>query len=41
MCIRLSSWLVLADNLDYYGRIWRISKAEREKRIRALLEPLD
>lgn len=33
--------LTAADNLDYYGRIWRMSKAEREKRIRELLEPLD
>jgi len=29
-----------ADNLDYYGRIWRMSKTEREARIRELLEPL-
>ena len=28
-------------NLDYYGRIWHMSKEEREKRIRELLEPLD
>lgn len=28
------------ENLDYYGRIWHMSKAEREVRIRALLEPL-
>ncbi len=33
--------LSAADNLDYYGRIWHISKPEREKRIRELLEPLD
>lgn len=33
--------LSAAENLDYYGRIWRMSKAEREKRIRELLEPLD
>lgn len=33
--------LSAADNLDYYGRIWRMSKADREKRIRELLEPLD
>ncbi|MCK7485374.1 MAG: ATP-binding cassette domain-containing protein [Bacillus subtilis] len=26
---------------DYYGRIWRMSKADREKRIREMLEPLD
>ncbi len=30
-----------ADNLDYYGRIWHMSKTERESRIRELLEPLD
>jgi len=29
-----------ANNLDYYGRIWHITKAERETRIRELLEPL-
>ena len=33
--------LSAADNLEYYGRIWHMSKAEREKRIRELLEPLD
>jgi ABC-2 type transport system ATP-binding protein len=33
--------LSAADNLDYYGRIWHMSKVEREKRIRELLEPLD
>lgn len=33
--------LSAADNLDYYGSIWRMSKADREKRIRELLEPLD
>lgn len=33
--------LSAAENLEYYGRIWRMSKAEREKRIRELLEPLD
>lgn len=33
--------LTAAENLDYYGRIWRMSKAEREERIRELLEPLD
>ena len=33
--------LSAADNLDYYGRIWRMSKADRVKRIRELLEPLD
>ena len=29
-----------ADNLDYYGRIWHMSNAEREARIRELLEPV-
>jgi ABC-2 type transport system ATP-binding protein len=33
--------LSAADNLDYYGRIWRISKTDRLQRIRELLEPLD
>ena len=33
--------LSAADNLEYYGRIWHLSKADREKRIRELLEPLD
>ena len=33
--------LSAADNLDYYGRIWRMSKEDRAKRIRELLEPLD
>lgn len=33
--------LSAAENLDYYGRIWRMSKVNREKRIRELLEPLD
>jgi len=33
--------LSAADNLDYYGRIWHMSKADREKRIRELLEPVD
>lgn len=32
--------LSAAENLDYYGRIWHMSKAEREERIRELLEPL-
>jgi ABC-2 type transport system ATP-binding protein len=32
--------LSAADNLDYYGRIWHMSKAEREGRIRELLEPV-
>jgi ABC-2 type transport system ATP-binding protein len=33
--------LSAADNLDYYGRIWHISKADRAKRIHELLEPLE
>jgi len=33
--------LSAAGNLDYYGRIWHMSKMDREKRIRELLEPLD
>jgi ABC-2 type transport system ATP-binding protein len=33
--------LSAADNLDYYGRIWHMSKPDREKRIRELLERLD
>jgi ABC-2 type transport system ATP-binding protein len=33
--------LSAADNLEYYGRIWHMSKADREKRIRELLEPLE
>lgn len=33
--------LSAADNLDYYGRIWHMSKSDREKRIRELLEPVD
>jgi len=33
--------LSAAENLDYYGRIWHISKADRENRIRELLAPLD
>ena len=32
--------LSAAENLDYYGRIWHMSKAEREARIRELLDPL-
>src|SRR5215208_1741164 len=32
--------LSAAGNLDYYGRIWHMSKADREKRICELLEPL-
>jgi ABC-2 type transport system ATP-binding protein len=32
--------LSAANNLDYYGRIWHMSKAEREVRIRELLEPV-
>ena len=34
---RLSAY----ENLDYYGRIWHLSKPDREKRIRELLEPMD
>ena len=30
-----------ADNMDYYGRIWHMSKVDRESRIRELLEPLE
>jgi ABC-2 type transport system ATP-binding protein len=33
--------LSAAENLDYYGRIWHMSKADRQQRIRELLEPLD
>jgi len=33
--------LSAADNLDYYGRIWHMSKPERENRIRELLSPLE
>jgi ABC-2 type transport system ATP-binding protein len=33
--------LSAAENLDYYGRIWHMSKVDREKRTRELLEPLD
>jgi ABC-2 type transport system ATP-binding protein len=33
--------LTAADNLDYYGRIWHMSNAERQSRTRELLEPLD
>ncbi len=33
--------LSAADNLNYYGRIWNLSRPDREKRIRELLEPLD
>ncbi len=33
--------LSAAGNLDYYGRIWHMSKADREQRIRELLEPMD
>ena len=32
--------LSAAENLDYYGRIWHMSKAERDTRTRELLEPL-
>ena len=33
--------LSAADNLDYYGRIWHMSKSAREIRTRQLLAPLD
>jgi ABC-2 type transport system ATP-binding protein len=33
--------LSAAENLDYYGRIWHMSKTDRELRVRELLEPLD
>ena len=33
--------LSAVENLEYYGRIWHMSKADREKRIRELLEPLE
>ncbi len=33
--------LSAADNLDYYGRIWHMSKSERETRTQQLLAPLD
>lgn len=33
--------LSAADNLDYYGRIWHISRSDREKRTRDLLKRLD
>jgi ABC-2 type transport system ATP-binding protein len=33
--------LSAAENLDYYGSIWHMSRADREKRIRELLEPVD
>jgi ABC-2 type transport system ATP-binding protein len=32
--------LSAADNLDYYGRIWHMPKAERDSRVRELLEPV-
>jgi len=32
--------LSATDNLDYYGRIWHMPKADRETRIRELLEPV-
>ncbi len=28
------------DNLDFYGQVWRMSRADRQARIRTLLEPL-
>jgi ABC-2 type transport system ATP-binding protein len=33
--------LSAADNLDYYGRIWHMSKSEREARTQQLLKPQD
>ena len=33
--------LSAVENLDYYGRIWHLSKPDREKRIHELLEPMD
>ena len=33
--------LSAADNLDYYGRIWHMSKSGREARAKQLLTPLD
>jgi ABC-2 type transport system ATP-binding protein len=33
--------LSAVENLEYYGRIWHMSNADREKRIRELLEPLE
>ena len=33
--------LSAAENLEYYGRIWHMSRVDRETRIRELLEPLD
>jgi ABC-2 type transport system ATP-binding protein len=33
--------LSAAENLDYYGRIWHLSRSERESRTRELLTPLD
>jgi ABC-2 type transport system ATP-binding protein len=33
--------LSAADNLDYYGRIWHMPKADRVQRIHELLEPLE
>ncbi len=33
--------LSAADNLDYYGRIWHMSRHEREARTQQLLSPLD
>ena len=34
---RLSAW----ENLDFYGRAWRLSKPDREQRIRELLESVE
>jgi ABC-2 type transport system ATP-binding protein len=33
--------LSAAENLEYYGRIWHMSRADREKRAQELLGPLD
>jgi ABC-2 type transport system ATP-binding protein len=33
--------LSAAENLDYYGRIWHMSKSEREARTQQLLTPLE
>jgi len=33
--------LSAADNLDYYGRIWHMSKSDRKTRVQQLLTPLE
>ena len=33
--------LSATENLEYYGRIWHMTKAERDTRVRELLEPLE